>query len=101
MIENKFADEMLTDDELDKVVGGNDKETSQIINLIGSVVQCTNRYGKYTRHLYDQEVAGYLKNHYNIEAYIHTGPLALNNYYELNGESITQDEVLDIIKSSK
>ena len=109
MSKEKFADEIMSDEELDYVAGGTSEETIAMINAIGYVRERTN-YGdgrKFYTLLPPDEVAGYLKKTYNIDATINLGRFnddvhtfemgGKPNEYSLNGKSLTQQQVLGII----
>lgn len=99
MAENdKFADEKLTDDELDRVAGGDCSETANDSRFLNSLNGSTDRYGA-TRLLFtggdsDDKIcaeieAGWAK--VGIKATINTSA-ASRNLYSLNGTYISQEE---------
>ena len=112
---DKFADEVMSDEELDGVAGGTYSETSDIIMAVGKVVEhngfYNNKPAKFMWYLDDSEVAGYLKKNYNIDAeldgYKHPGAgggwieECEANIYKINGKQISHQQVLDIIKASQ
>ncbi|MBR3747786.1 MAG: hypothetical protein IKN27_12575 [Selenomonadaceae bacterium] len=105
-----FKDELLSDDELDNITGGTSEETIDMINAIGCVRERTNYCDgrKFYTLLPPDEVAGYLKKTFNIDATINLGRFnddvhqyemgGKPNEYSINGKSLTQKQVLDIIK---
>ena len=100
--EDKFAGEVMSDEELDQVAGGTTGQTLEIINLIGRVV----KDGNYDRNLGFWEVADYLRNNYKIEAqifydtdYLGTGLGNKANTYTHNGKTITHQQVINVIKA--
>lgn len=107
--EKIFDNEILSDEELDNVAGGTSEETIAMINAIGYVRERTN-YGdgrKFYTLLPPDEVASYLKKTFNIDATINLGRFnddvhqfemgGKPNEYSINGKSLTQRQVLDII----
>lgn len=106
MANDKFKDEMLTDDELDGVVGGSNREYSQIYNAI-STNSAINGGETYKYYNVDA-IKTVLKEKLGIDAEINTdfssNRLDLGNVankYTRNGESLTQAEVLKLIKAYK
>ena len=111
-----LEEEMLSDEELDKVAGGTYDECSEIVMAVGKVVEhngfIDNKPGKFMWYLDgNPETADYLKKTYNIDAEL-SGYLApgagggypidgVANIYKINGKQISHQQVLDIIKASK
>ncbi len=89
---DKFAGEIMSDEELDGVAGGTLGETVELFNVIN---QKTN-----ANYL---DLPDYLKTNYGIDVIINVNQCQWNgggaNEYRLNGEQITHEQVLDIIKS--
>ena len=112
--EKKIAGEMLTDEQLNGVSGGTSDETKAIIDAIGNVTRereiiCRNTHGMEIGRVFRQEndklsyeeVEGYLKKNYGIDADISTGFLfygGRSNKYSKNGQNLTHQQVLDIIR---
>ena len=99
-VENKYADEMLTDDELDNVAGGTVEQTvsdSRFLNILleGTKYHCCGRHDKFdiAINFYDErnDVAkswaslGIEFKHNNSNG----------NTYKLNGNPITQIEAYE------
>ena len=112
---DKIADEMLTDEELDKVAGGTYAEAEELQALFGYRVSTNNsrtsknRVGpvssseiiSYNKSF--SEVESWLKEHLNIDAnlhYTHFWPWtkADPNTYSRNGVSLTHEQVVAEVK---
>lgn len=106
---NKFADEIMSDDELDNVAGGTTSETYALKGAIGRIYYSED--WNITTYLPDDKIASYLKEHYNIDATINVGKRCQDihdfvsegeaNQYSRNGQTLTHNQVLDIITISK
>ena len=90
MAEDKYAGEALSEEELDGVAGGKLWEISEICIAAG-------------KRMYIHEIPGYLKENFNIDAKIDGDTYTLYegqaNIYKRNGETLTHQQVIDIIKS--
>ena len=113
MADEKILDnEILNDEELDNVAGGTFFETRDLRNAIGRVYLVKSYYDNQPIQFYSKlppnEIAGYLKSHYDIDATLSFGkynsevglyePGGDPNTYSRNGQSLTHQQVLDIIK---
>jgi hypothetical protein len=111
--EKLLQDELLSDEELDKVAGGTFSEWTEISKLIGRVVE---RHGTVNGkpaivyvYLDISQLKGYLKKNYNIDAELDGGYTGAGdhfeegeaNIYKINGKQISHQHVLDIIKASQ
>lgn len=95
---DKFADELMSDDELDKVAGGDCSQTADDSRFLNSLNGSTDRYGA-TRLLFtggdaddricEEIEAGWAK--VGIKAMINTSAGSIN-LYSLNGTYISQEE---------
>lgn len=108
---------MMSDEELDKVAGGNMTEVNEIIMSVGKVVEHSGTYnGKPAKMMWyldgNREISSYLKKTYNIDSELDDGWVPGSggyyfenggdpNTYSINGKSISHQQVLDIIKASK
>lgn len=111
--EKILENEIMTDEELEKVSGGTHYETSQIINAIGQIYKVNGFKGDFSHpvtfytYLPLDEVEPYLKKTYGIDAKLDCGqydPAAHDfvteggaNQYSRNGQSLTHQQVMDII----
>ena len=114
--EKKYADEMLTDEELDKVAGGTYAEAEELQALFGYRVSNNSYSRKKAKSVstsssseiisYNKsfsEVESWLKEHLNIDAnlhYTHFWPWtkADPNTYSRNGVSLTHEQVVAEVK---
>ena len=109
MADKKILDnEILSDEELDNVAGGTVSETYQLRKAIGEVYFVKDgQPAPFYTYLPENEVAGYLKKTYNIDATLNFGdydPASHDyvtegdpNQYSINGKSLTHQQVLGII----
>ena len=96
MAENKFADEIMSDDELDNVAGGNCYESADDSRFLNSLNGSCNRYGA-TRVWYEgTDLTEEIEKAWatvGIKASLTHGffrtDIAANKYY-LNGQEISQ-----------
>lgn len=91
--EKKFADEKLSDEQLDNVAGGTVRESWEIFQVLKQKTDV--RMGLW-------DLPDYLKKNYGIDAKIDGYPdfdEGNPNVYNLNGEPLTHQQVLNIIKS--
>lgn len=91
---DKYADEMLTDEELDGVAGGSWTES----NILGNILPRINK--RYDRRLMNAtEMQRWLKDNLNIDAKIYDGGCdERSNVYTLNGETISHNEVCQMCR---
>ena len=95
--EDKFADEKLTDDELDKVVGGNAEEMVNDSRFLNSLNGSCDRYGlwkiSFSAGYYNEEIEKAWAT-VGIKAEVSSGQGAFGkeNAYYLNGQEITQEQ---------
>ena len=112
-VEDKFADEMLTDDELDQVAGGTYEEWKEIVKFFpyGSGGGGGSSYGSgggfsrsYTTYRSDDWIKDWIKRNLNIDVefdatsywiFYQAGP----NTYTRNGESLTHEQVVKEIRA--
>ena len=106
-------EEILNDEELEKISGGSVSETKQIKNALGKVYEVDGFQGnfnnpvKFKTYVPIDEVGDYLKKIYNIDATINFGIYdpsdhdfvteGATNKYSRNGQPLTHQQVLDII----
>lgn len=111
--EKILQEEVLSDEDLEKISGGSVSETDQIRNAIGQVYEVDgfkdnfSHPVKFKTYLPTNEVCGYLKKHYNIDATLNFGdfdPASHDfvtdgdpNKYSRNGQTLTHAQVLNII----
>ena len=92
--EDKFADEVMSDDELDGVAGGNCYETADDTRFLNSLNGSTDRHGAtriyFTGKATRESIQGAWAK-VGIDAKIHRNIRTGNEYY-LNGQQITQEE---------
>ena len=94
---DKFAEEMLTDDELDKVVGGNAEEMANDSRFLNSLNGSCDRYGEFkimfSAGAYNEEIEKAWAT-VGIKAEVSSGPgeFGKKNKYYLKGNQITQEE---------
>ena len=103
--EDKFADEILSDEELDQVVGGTYNETSEDSEFLNIYGLC----GKYTRNdiLFDEGTsqeedvkAGWAK--VGVDFHYDGNPLDCgkhNNEYYISGNKVTREEAYAHVRS--
>jgi len=120
---DKFADEMLTDDELDQVSGGSNSEYEELQQLFGVVGTTKVDYKAFVDGTYDSVtkisrtktvncyrsvkwITNWLKNELNIDATINTyyrGWIPFyggaDNVYSRNGSSLMHAQVVGEIKA--
>ena len=104
-VQDKFANEILSDEELDQVVGGNYSETagdSEFLNMYGLC-------GKYTRNdiLFDEGTsqeedvkAGWAK--VGVDFHYHGNPFDCgnhNNEYYISGNKVSREEAYEHVRS--
>ena len=97
--EEKFADEKLTDDELDKVAGGTPGESADDSRFLNVLLHGTNkyhqcdRYGEFKMYWNDSSRNDLIKswNSLGIEITYSTSGL-IQNTYRLNGNKISREE---------
>ena len=111
MAEDKFSNELMSDDELDQVAGGTKSEFKELQKVLPKITDRiwndVNRcYEDAERPLNRDEVVRYLQDRYLIIADIQTSgswwnPFSggANNTYKRNGESLTHAQVVAEIKS--
>ncbi len=97
--EDKFADEIMSEEELDNVAGGNCYETADDTRFLNSLNGSTDRYGAPRIYFLTGEdtresiqgawakvgISAKIKNHYIPSN-------GTSNEYYLNGQQITQEE---------
>ena len=97
--EDKFADEVMSDDELDGVAGGNCYETADDTRFLNSLNGSTDRYGAPRIYFLTGDatresiqgawakvgISAKIKNHYIPSN-------GTSNEYYLNGQQITQEQ---------
>ena len=94
---DKYADEKLTDDELDKVVGGNAEEMVNDSRFLNSLNGSCNRYGgfkiMFSAGAYNEEIEKAWAT-VGIKAEVSSGQggFGKKNKYYLKGNQITQEE---------
>ena len=94
--EDKFAEEMLTDDELDNVAGGSPGELADDSRFLNVLLHGTDKYHQCDRYggfrmFLSQPARDDLKKSWNslgIELEHQAGP----NIYRLNGKEISREE---------
>jgi len=102
-------DEILNDEQLDNVAGGTSREMEDLRRTIGEVYLEHDSYNhSYYTYVPMEKLAPYLKKHYGIDATINLGEYdpsdhgfvteGAPNKYSRNGQSLTHQQVLDIIK---
>ena len=96
-----LQEEVLSDEELEKVAGGTVSETIDIVMAVGKV---SDKWGTNQRgFLCPESVARYLKERYGIDAtlggeFFDGGTVSGEaNQYSRNGELLTHQQVMDII----
>ena len=110
-VEDKYADEMLRDEELDQVAGGTYAEAEELQALFGYTVGVSKAGKKRIRTSSEiisynksfSDVESWLKEHLNIDAnlhYTHFWPWtkADPNTYSRNGVSLTHEQVVAEVK---
>lgn len=113
MADKNFLDnEILTDEQLDEVAGGTVSEVYDLRAAIGKV-RLVNGYhnnqpAQFYTYLMEEDVAPYLKKTYGIDATLNFGQYdpASHDYvtegnpntYSRDGQPLTHQQVLDIIK---
>lgn len=108
---DKFADEKLSDEELDQVAGGTYAEAEELQALFGYTVGVSKTGKKRIRTSSEiisynksfSDVESWLKEHLNIDAnlhYTHFWPWtkADPNTYSRNGVSLTHEQVVAEVK---
>ncbi len=103
--EKKFADEMLTYDELDKVAGGTLDELRDLQKLFYHYIHYT-RQGPATVYKSADWIKDWLKSRLNIDAEINYRnswffTSAGANSYSRNGEILTHEQVIEEIKAKR
>lgn len=103
-----FKDELISEEELDDVAGGTSSEMRDLIYAIGKVYLEHDSYHSYYTYVPMEELAPYLKKKYGIDATINLGEYDPSdhgfvtegkpNTYSRNGQPLTQQQVLDIIR---
>ena len=94
----------LSEEELDQVAGGTRTEVFDIIHAIGKVhtkIMGVDHYSELD--FVPGQIEGYLKEHYGIKANLSTGFLGTGlgeskNTYSRDGQSLTHQQVINIIK---
>ena len=95
--EDKYADEKLTDDELDKVAGGTIREDADDSRFLNVLLNGTNkyhqcdRYGRFTM-FFGEGAREDLKKSWNSLGIELEEDFCENNTYRLNGKEISQAE---------
>ena len=110
--EKKFADEMLTDEQLNGVAGGTYGEYKELRELLpmveyySRILPGTHKKFKNSRYLTPNEVELWLKNELGIDANIDVGSkwnlfdsAGEKNTYSRNGSSLTHSEVIAEVKN--
>ena len=104
----------MNDNELEKVAGGTTSEVGELSKAIGEIYPVNGFQGDFSHpvtfntYLPIDEIAPYLKKTYGIDAKLNLGkynPAAHDfvtegnaNKYSRNGQTLTHQQVLDIIK---
>ena len=95
MAENKFAEEKMTEEELDQVAGGNCYEIAYDSRFLNSLNGSCNRYGV-TQSFFYKNIRDEVENAWKtvgIVFYPNTSPSRCDhNRYYLDGKEITQEE---------
>ena len=108
--EKILENEILTDEQLEQIVGGSWEEYKDIAKLLPKVRYWYQSYTTKSRwidrDMDPDEVRKYLNETYNVDASISAYTLFGNysnvkNKYSRDGVSMTHAEVLDLIKASK
>ena len=102
-VEDKFADEVMSDEELDQVAGGNYREYMDI----GIFISCNDDLRKYFPNNEADTLKKILHDHLNVDVEFNLnegndfdGTPNLNKYKDTkNGNSLTHNEVLGRISS--
>ncbi len=94
---DKFADEMLTDDELDQVAGGNAKQCEADSRFLNSLNGSCDRYGEYriafsAGTLSSEIEKGWATVGIKADVSFGLGGFGYTNKYSLNGQEITQEQ---------
>ena len=89
--------EMMSDEELENVVGGNAEQTSNDSRFLNSLNGSTNRYGPeriaWSFGVHNAEIeAGWAKVGIKAVVYFACGGFGKSNRYYLDGNEITQEE---------
>ena len=97
MVAEKFADEMLTDEELDNVAGGTRQELQELYSAMAGDRVLSKYLKTSTRdNINLEEIAKVLKE--KLELDFSYGTLDRKNEYTHNGQKIDHDEVVDFCK---
>jgi len=95
--EDKYADEIMSDEELDQVAGGNSEEMSNDRRFLNSLNGSTDRYGPeriaWSFGVHNAEIeAGWATVGIKAEVNSRGGAFGKQNKYFLNGQQITQEQ---------
>ena len=108
--EDKIADEVLSEEELDQVAGGTVGEYDELRDLFGTVKRRVGSAGRHGRHahtiedrLNDEEIKSWLRSNLNIDAQINYKRWfpwqdGDPNTYSRNGVSLTHEQVVAEVK---
>ena len=105
---DKFADEKLSDEELDQVAGGTVGEYDELRDLFGTVKRHVSSGGRnahtFEGRLNDEEIKSWLRSNLNIDAQINYKRWfpwqdGDPNVYTRNGQSLTHEQVVKEIKA--
>ena len=105
---DKYADELLSEDELDQVAGGNWKEFTELREILPTVSYQKNTRPfprQVTRNMNITEATEWLKSNLNIDTDISIGdsfnPFSSGtpNIYKRDGQELTHDQVIAEVKS--
>ena len=104
---DKYADEKLSDEELDQVAGGTVGEYDELRDLFGTVKRHVSSGGRnahtFEGRLNDEEIKSWLRSNLNIDAQINYKRWfpwqdGDPNVYTRNGQSLTHEQVVKEIK---
>ncbi|MBQ3444793.1 MAG: hypothetical protein IJG33_16295 [Selenomonadaceae bacterium] len=107
-VQDKFADEKLSDEELDQVAGGTVGEYDELRDLFGTVKRHVSSGGRnahtFEGRLNDEEIKSWLRSNLNIDAQINYKRWfpwqdGDPNVYTRNGQSLTHEQVVKEIKA--
>ena len=104
---DKYADEKLSDEELDQVAGGTVGEYDELRDLFGTVKRHVSSGGRnahtFEGRLNDEEIKSWLRSNLNIDAQINYKRWfpwqdGDPNVYTRNGQSLTHEQVVAEVK---
>ena len=94
---DKFADEVMSDEELDQVAGGDSKQTSNDSRFLNSLNGSCDRYGEariaFSAGTLSEEIEkAWATVGIKADVSFAMGDFGRNNRYYLNGQQITQEQ---------